>query len=84
MDWRHEAACGGRDVNIFFPSPRNRAGILSAKAICRECPVVSTCLDEAMAEEGWRKGRHGVRGGKTAEERAAMVRSWKARKSPTT
>lgn len=45
-----------------------------AAALCAGCPVVSACLDDALAQEaglGYR-ARHLVRGGLTPKGRAAV------------
>lgn len=61
--------CKGRDRELFFP--KNRAGELAAKAICRDCPVAIDCLLDELQAEGGRaaSGRYGIRGGMTPEER---------------
>lgn len=78
--WHEAAACGGRDVELFFPHDGNRAAILAAKAFCRECPVVQECLDDAMRVEGSRKLRWGIRGGLTGPERTRLFRRQRANK----
>lgn len=51
-DWRHQAACRGLDGELFFP--RGDTGpwliqIAEAKAVCRRCPVVDSCLQWAIS-----------------------------------
>lgn len=84
--WRDHIACSGavlvpgqtiraidRDAaEAFFPLGQASAGeIAAAKAICHGCPVREICLADALLR------RHpdeiGVRGGKTATERAALT-----------
>ena len=76
-DWRTQAACLGRNPEIFFPRPADRDGQDVAVAICRRCPVEADCLAEAMEAETYRitSGRHGIWGGKTPQQRYAMYRS---------
>lgn len=70
-DWRDESLC--RDINddTFFPQPGDTAGIEYAKSICALCPMRTTCLALALAEEGGRTAanRYGIRGGKTHSQR---------------
>jgi hypothetical protein len=42
IDWT-QAACWGKDHNAFFVPEREEEG----KAICRECPISTPCLEEA-------------------------------------
>ncbi len=51
MDWRHEAACLEEDPELFFPIGNTGPAILQieeAKAVCRRCEVVETCLRWAI------------------------------------
>jgi WhiB family redox-sensing transcriptional regulator len=51
MDWRHEAACLEEDPELFFPIGNTGPAILQieeAKAVCRRCEVVETCLRWAL------------------------------------
>lgn len=70
-DWRDESLC--RDINddTFFPKRGDTAAIEYAKSICGLCPMLATCLANALAEEGGRTAanRYGVRGGKTPSQR---------------
>lgn len=78
-DWRDLAACLGRGA-LFVPKkesgPEAVARANAAKKICARCPVLATCLDDAMTTEyGYvENGRAGVRGGLTAQERADRYR----------
>lgn len=65
--WWHLAACKDMDVDLFY----NQDKINDAVAVCNTCPVVSSCLFDALREER----RHlawGVRGATTPEERMAL------------
>lgn len=75
-DWRLDAACRDR---VIYPSddlwysddPLDRE---EAVSICRSCPVVATCLDQALEDEKkFPGGRHGVWGGLTADARQTLV-----------
>lgn len=51
-------------------SPRQKAArIREAKAICAECPVRLSCLEDAITRTDKKPGPHGIRGGKTHAER---------------
>jgi len=69
-------ACAGVDTEIFFPT--NDAGAAPAVAICNRCDHQDECLQWALdTRQGW-----GVLGGKTAGQRAAILRErryWKNR-----
>lgn len=79
-DWRHRAACRperleaeglGRD--LFFPVGSTGPSLLwieDAKAVCARCPVVQSCLTEAL-EKNYSDG---VWGGASEDERRAMKR----------
>ena len=46
MDWRHRAACRDEDPELFFPVGNSGPALLQiseAKAVCRRCPVASSC-----------------------------------------
>jgi WhiB family redox-sensing transcriptional regulator len=59
------------DTETFFPLP-GRSGETTKAAIkvCRACPVITECLRWALEE----RELHGIWGGMTQEERAAMMR----------
>lgn len=83
--WRDAAAC--RDVvpelgfDPFFPvdgAPNETADWSAARALCRECPVVAECLDDALATET--SPHHGFRGGETPGARRRMLHERRAGK----
>ena len=73
MTWRDRAACLDEDPELFFPigntGPAFRQ-IEKAKAVCRRCSVVETCLSWAMES----RQEDGVWGGLAADERIALKR----------
>jgi WhiB family redox-sensing transcriptional regulator len=73
MTWRDRAACLDEDPELFFPigntGPAFRQ-IEKAKAVCRRCSVVETCLSWAMES----RQEDGVWGGLAADERLALKR----------
>ena len=72
-DWRRAAACRDVDPEVFFPIGNTGPALLQidqAKAICRRCPVIETCLEWAM-ESGQDAG---VWGGLSEDERRALKR----------
>lgn len=69
-DWLVQAACRGRDVEVFFHPERERGldrdrRVQRAKAICDPCPVIIECQRWALAVGE----PYGVWGGLTPEER---------------
>ena len=73
MDWRSRAACLEKDPELFFPLSNTGPTLLQieeAKAVCRSCPVVDTCLQWAL-ESGQDAG---VWGGMSEDERRALKR----------
>ena len=73
MDWRSKAACLDKDPELFFPVGNTGPALLQieeAKAVCRSCEVVDTCLKWAM-ESGQDSG---VWGGMSEDERRAIKR----------
>ncbi|MGD9482875.1 WhiB family transcriptional regulator [Streptomyces sp. TRM70308] len=73
MDWRERSACREEDPELFFPIGSTGSAALQieeAKAVCRRCPVMETCLQ-------WARDRGedaGVWGGLSEDERRAMKR----------
>lgn len=73
MDWRHEAACLNEDPELFFPigsSGPAMAQVERAKAVCRSCNVLDTCLQWALANNQ----DAGVWGGMSEDERRSLKR----------
>jgi WhiB family transcriptional regulator, redox-sensing transcriptional regulator len=72
-DWWLRAACRFIEPDLFFPisnSGASRDQATTAKAVCAACEVRSECL----AFAGRTRQNHGIRGGLTEDERAAIVR----------
>lgn len=67
--WMTEALCRGIDADLWFPEPG--ASCASAKAICRECPAASDCLEYAMEHNIV----FGIWGGQSAKDRKALRRT---------
>jgi WhiB family transcriptional regulator, redox-sensing transcriptional regulator len=64
------SACHGADTELFFPIAETGLAleqINSAKAVCGRCAVCADCLSYALATM-----QHGIWGGTTDDERAAM------------
>ena len=74
-DWQQAAACRGEHAVAFFPPPHFEPKDLRlarerrAKAICRTCPVMSPCLEAAIAD----REPHGVWGGLNEVERRQLA-----------
>ena len=74
-DFRAQALCAQTDPEIFFSAAGDGTQIgklerAEAKAICTRCPVVSECLTWAL-DSGM---NYGVWGGKTEDERRALLK----------
>jgi WhiB family transcriptional regulator, redox-sensing transcriptional regulator len=71
--WRADAACRDADPELFFPDGDIRSArvqVMTAKLICRACPVSATCLSLALAN-----GQEaGIWGGLTEDERRRLHR----------
>jgi WhiB family transcriptional regulator, redox-sensing transcriptional regulator len=73
--WHLKAACRGPESALFFPpsAPERRedreAREMTAKHICRVCPVRSDCLDFALRV----REPHGIWGGLTELERRRLL-----------
>ena len=66
-------AAKGQDPDVWHPDIGNRAGAEAAKAICQRCPARQPCLEWALSANE----QHGVWGGTTPLERAAIRRARK-------
>jgi WhiB family redox-sensing transcriptional regulator len=78
QNWREWAACFGLDPEQFFPAPSGHPDrAAEAKRVCAGCPVRELCLADALANADM----HGVRGGKTADERLKLRRRAHRRKA---
>lgn len=64
--WMGEAVCAQTDPEEFFPEHGGSTKV--AKSICRGCPVITECLEYAMAHNE----RHGVWGGMSERERRQL------------
>jgi WhiB family redox-sensing transcriptional regulator len=77
-DWRDDAACQDTDPDLFFPVGTTGPAIdqiEAAKAVCRQCPVQTDCLEFALATNQ----DSGVWGGTAEEERRKLRKAWLAR-----
>ena len=66
--WMDRGACRGTPPDIMHPTDRD--GELRAKAACATCTVRNDCLLFALVT----REKHGVWGGRTAEERRQILR----------
>ncbi|MFB7453497.1 WhiB family transcriptional regulator [Streptomyces sp. NPDC056194] len=65
---RSRPACAGQDPDIFFPDGDlgpTHPQITEAKQICARCPLLQSCLQDALE----RGEEHGVWGGLSTNER---------------
>ena len=73
MTWRNRAACLDEDPELFFPVGSTGLALVQvqeAKAVCRRCEVIETCLN--LAVESGRDD--GVFGGLSGDERRSLKR----------
>ncbi|MFD4933442.1 WhiB family transcriptional regulator [Streptomyces virginiae] len=70
-----QAACAQVDTEDMFPDPSDRPGIEAALATCQRCPLEAECLEWALAPAS--RCNFGVFGGKTEQQRRALVRKRK-------
>lgn len=78
-DWREAASCRDTDPDLFFPIGSTGAAIEqieSAKAVCRQCPSQTECLEFALATNQ----EAGVWGGTSEDERRKLRKAWLARR----
>lgn len=64
--WRADAACKGL-THLFFPAPGYNPDGDRAKAVCRSCPVIEPCADDALLHQ-----RPGIQGGMTEDDRKTI------------
>lgn len=86
LTWQADANCRDEDLELFFPHDdeiSTTAGRrlrdyreATAKAVCRECPVIDACLNHAL-----RIGEAGVWGGTTEEERRRWQKNERRRRA---
>ena len=65
-----DAACGGADLELFYPDPGDQAAEQAAKQVCAACPVKQPCLEMALATGD----QHAILGGATPTERGRLRR----------
>jgi WhiB family redox-sensing transcriptional regulator len=73
MTWRDRAACLDEDPELFFPIGNTGPALLQieeAKAVCRRCEVIETCLKLAI-DSGQDAG---VFGGLSEDQRRSLKR----------
>lgn len=68
MTWRDDAACKGRDPDLWFPLTSGPGTGLEAREVCAVCPVRVACLAWAMEHEP-----EGIWGGLSAAQRARKM-----------
>jgi WhiB family redox-sensing transcriptional regulator len=66
----HGAACGGEDLELFYPEPGDLEGERAAKQVCAACPVQQPCLEMALQTGD----QHAILGGTTPTERGRLRR----------
>lgn len=77
IDWS-KAACISYPLSVFHPDKRDTKTEELAKSVCRTCPLLDDCLEEALDEDEGLDLLQGIRGGATASERT-IIRSRRRR-----
>ena len=72
--WMRKAACRDQGFDAWFPTDEFSEEADAARQVCSGCGVRPECLDYALAAGI----RHGLWGGLSARERAALVTSDRA------
>ena len=75
-DWMLDGSCAYSETDLFFPvgsSMKAMKQANEAKAICRECPVVTECLEYAIRTNQ----DSGIWGGTTEDERKSIRRQYR-------
>ena len=72
--WMDDAACRGRNTDLFFPVKGTASGkalqqIERAKSICRSCPVLKQCLEYVFTELPRYEDDYGIYAATTPEDR---------------
>lgn len=67
--WQDSASCATVDPELFFPEGRSWTAYTDARRVCARCVVRIECLEAGLDQE------HGMWGGTTPDERAALRRS---------
>lgn len=81
--WKDRARCAGYNLNIFFSE--NKVDQEFAVSLCKSCPVVKDCFDNADSEDF----RHSVRAGfkpgeyKDGPRRPSFFQKEKKTEAPT-
>jgi WhiB family transcriptional regulator, redox-sensing transcriptional regulator len=74
LAWMSEGACLAEDPELFFPvgeGGANTAQVDQARSICDQCRVEAECLRFALTN----RVKNGIWGGRTEQERGAMIRN---------
>jgi WhiB family redox-sensing transcriptional regulator len=68
--WMRDAACRGQGFDTWFPTDEVGEQAESARRVCGGCAVRAECLEYALEA----RVRHGLWGGLSTRERAALTR----------
>lgn len=83
--WTRDALCAEVGTDLFYPEGEDGRGgkgsqyATTARQVCARCSVVVECLEWALEYEAGvvaaaDRGAHGVYGGKTPQERRAILK----------
>ena len=71
-EWADDAACKGMHALFFSNEYHDRD---KARAVCRRCPVIAACLEDALALESWAEREHaGIRAALSPAQLIALRR----------
>ncbi|MDX1608012.1 MAG: WhiB family transcriptional regulator [Candidatus Spechtbacterales bacterium] len=78
-EWHKEGACYDKPDSMFIFAGNPPIKVKKAKAICAECAVIETCLEEEMKRPQTQS--LGVRGGLSESERKKLEKTRKRAKA---
>ncbi|MGL3804698.1 WhiB family transcriptional regulator [Paeniglutamicibacter sp. R2-26] len=77
VDWREQALCApfkyDPSNDPWFPVSVAQESTAMGMQICARCPVLDTCWSDALEKES-RGQVHGIRAGRTSEQRRSVYR----------
>lgn len=71
--WREYALCRGQDPNIWYPDQTDHQSAATAKQVCVQCPVTTSCLVWAIVHNEDR----GIHGGLGEDQRRRLRRNYR-------
>jgi WhiB family redox-sensing transcriptional regulator len=79
-DWTDDALCAQVGGDLFYPE--KGGDVRGPRKVCDACPVEAACLEWALDHGGFEElGSWGFWGGKSMQEREAMVKARRKQES---